>query len=203
MIEKGFRLIQGGAAGARQEVADRAAPKSAAEIEYEEKCAFIDSLFRRHRRSLQNYLNRLTRNRDESEEVIQETYLRLVQTGNLDRLEARARNYIFTIATNIVRDRRRYDRARAKDMHVSIEDVDIECDSPMPEQIAEHERIMDIIKACLLELSPRCARVFVLHAVERLTFREIAEILDVSSKTVKRDFGLALEFCRIRLKDVT
>lgn len=198
MIEKVFRVIQGGAAGAPRLVA---APKSAAELEYEEKCAFIDSLFRRHRRSLQNYVNRLTRNREESEEVIQETYLRLVQADKLDRLEARARNYIFVIATNIVRDRRRYDRARSRDLHVSIEDVEIECDAPMPEQLADCEQRMEIVKSCLLELSPRCAKVFLLHAVERLTFREIAQILDVSSKTVKRDFALALDFCRIRLKD--
>jgi RNA polymerase sigma factor (sigma-70 family) len=181
-------------------VADRATD-SAAQSEYDEKCEFIDRLFRRYRRPLRNHVNRLTRNPDETEDVIQETYLRLIRADKLDRLEARARNYVFAIATNVFRDRCRYDRARSRDRHVSIDDTELPCERPMPEQVVERERLLAIVKRCVLGLPPRCQRVFLLHAIELLTFKEIAAILAISSKTAERDFTLALELCQLGLKD--
>src|SRR3989337_2032427 len=75
---------------------------AASENDYDERCEFIDQLFRRYRYSLLRYLHRLTGDTGEAEDVIQETYLRLIRAENLDRLESKARNYIFTIATNLV-----------------------------------------------------------------------------------------------------
>jgi RNA polymerase sigma-70 factor (ECF subfamily) len=198
MRSKILKFVHGGSAATLKSDGGSAPP---AQLELEQKRQFIDHLFRRYRQSLQNYLNKLTGNRDESEEVIQETYLRLIQTDKLDRLEAKARNYIFAIATNLVRDRRRYDRVRAKDKHISIDEVELLCESSMPEQLVDRDEQLEIVKQSLLELQPRCQRAFVLHAVEQLTFREIAQILNVSSKTVERDFGLALDLCLLRLRD--
>lgn len=197
-----FKLIHGGAknpAGA----AHGDSRESASRIEYELKCEFIDHLFRRYSDSLNNYLNKLTGSPEEAEEVIQETYLRLIQTDRLDRLEARARSYLFAIATNLVRDRRRYDHARSRDRHVSIDDAELACDLPMLEQVADWDKALNILRRCLLELQPRCQRVFLLHCLEGLTYAEIAVVLKVSRKTVERDFGVALELCQLRLRGIS
>jgi RNA polymerase sigma-70 factor (ECF subfamily) len=201
MSESTIRLAYSRPEGTATVEASPFGATSTTQSEYDEKCEFIDRLFRRYRRPLRNYLNKLTRSPDETEDVIQETYLRLVRTDKLDRLEAKARNYVFAIATNLVRDRRRYDRAHSRDRHVSIDDTELPCDRPMPEQVVERERLLATIKRCVLGLPPRCQRVFLLHAVERLTFKEIAAALQISSKTAERDFTLALELCQLGLKD--
>jgi RNA polymerase sigma factor (sigma-70 family) len=203
MTEIRWQVIEGGAGIQSGEAGTAAAPKPPGRAEQEDKFEFIEHLFRRYRHSLQKYLNRLTRNREESDEVIQETYLRLIQTDQLDRLEARARNYIFTIATNLVRDRRRYDLSRSKDRHDSIDDAELACHLPMPEYIVDRDKGLEIVRRCLLELQPRCRQVFILHALEQLTFTEIAVVLKISRKTVVRDFGLALELCQLRLRDIS
>ncbi|HSH65624.1 MAG TPA: sigma factor [Bacteroidia bacterium] len=52
---------------------------------------FVEYLFRRYERPLRRYLSRMTSSGEEVEEVLQEAYIRVMQTDNLDRLEARAR----------------------------------------------------------------------------------------------------------------
>lgn len=194
MPRRPFKLIPGGAteSGHSDSLPAPHAPND----------AFIDDLFRRYRHSLQKYLNRLTHDTGESEEIIQETYLRLIRVDKLDRLDAKARSYIFSIATNLLRDRWRYDRARLRDRHVSVADMDFPSDSPLLEQLVDWDKALCIVRSCLQELQPRTQQVFVLHAVEGLAFAEIAGVLGVSGKTVKRDFAMALELCQQRLKAV-
>jgi RNA polymerase sigma-70 factor (ECF subfamily) len=165
---------------------------------------FVDYLFKRYRGPLSHYLMELLRSKEEAEEILQETYIRIIQTDSLDRLEARARGYLFKIATNLVPDRIRSRRARAVDQHISlgdINDIELISESAGPDSLTEWRQSLQKIKDCLMELQPRCRHVFILHVYEQLTLREIAGILHISSKTVERDLALALELCQTRLRD--
>jgi len=50
------------------------------------------------------------------------------------------------------------------------------------------------------ELPPKCRRIFQLSRFEDLTYREIAEKLDISVKTVENQMGKALRVLRAKLK---
>lgn len=59
--------------------------------------------------------------------------------------------------------------------------------------------LFDHLKVLLELLSPRQREVFILSRKENLTYKEIAERLEISEKTVERHMGDALKFLRRNL----
>src|SRR5262245_60626408 len=70
----------------------------------------VARLFERFRVPLLRYLTDLLSRRDEAEDLVQETYLRLMQVDAIET--GRVRALIFKVATNLAYDRFRQRRAR-------------------------------------------------------------------------------------------
>lgn len=162
---------------------------------------FVDYLFEKYRSPLLRYITTLLSSRHDAEDILQETYIRIIGSSNVDCLEVRARSYLYTIATNLVRDRIRHEKVRANAERMALEEAERGTGSPRPDQTLQWNEGLQIVRRCLAELEPRCRRVFLLSLVENLTYREIAQVLDVSTKTVERDMQLAVQLCQTRLKD--
>ena len=173
--------------------------KDCAAEHYGDRREFIDYLFERYRASLLKYLTRLTLNREDAEEVLQDTYIRIMQVETLDSIEARARGYLYKTATNLVRDRARKQKIRFRYPHVPFEDKELSYDAPSPDELAEWQEGLQAVKECLLQLSPRCRQVALMHFIEGLSYSEIAKILGISKKTVVRDMAMVLASCQVRL----
>ena len=63
------------------------------------------ALYEQTARPLFNYLFRVSGRRDIAEDVLQESYCRLLSAKLPDMDEAQTRSYLFKIATNLLRDR--------------------------------------------------------------------------------------------------
>lgn len=159
---------------------------------------FVTGLFERCRRGLLKYLFDLLSRREDAEDVVQETYIRLVNAKTLERSEARARAFLFKIATNLAYDRFRERRVRGAQSDAEI--GALASDAPSPERIVAFEQGVEIVKQTLLELTPRCRQVFLLRTAEELGYDEIAARLNVSKRTVEREMQTALEICQQRLQ---
>ncbi len=64
-----------------------------------------------------------------------------------------------------------------------------------------YKELNKVIDETLKQLPERCSRVFCLNRFEGKKYREIAEILSISIKTVEADMGKALQLFRKTLKD--
>ena len=159
---------------------------------------FVTGLFERCRRTLLKYLVDLLSRREDAEDVAQETYIRLINAKTLERHDARARAFLFKVATNLAYDRFRERRTRGAQSDAGL--ADLASDSPSPERIVAFEQGVEIVKRVLLELPPRCRQVFLLRTAEELGYDEIAARLDVSKRTVEREMQTALEICQERLQ---
>lgn len=76
----------------------------------------------------------------------------------------------------------------------------------LPETSPENIEMQDlnrIIQLTLKEMPERCSRVFKMNRFEGKKYREIAEILSVSVKTVEADMGKALQLFRKSLAEFT
>lgn len=73
---------------------------------------------------------------------------------------------------------------------------------PNPESV-EMKELNNIIQATLRQLPERCALIFRLNRFEGKKYREIAELLSISVKTVEADMGKALQLFRKTLKEFT
>lgn len=78
------------------------------------------AFYERTARPLWVYLARMTRDAQAADDLLQETYYRLLRTPRTYATEAHRRNYLFRIATNLVRDglrRPRVDHIQLADEH--------------------------------------------------------------------------------------
>lgn len=185
------RVDEGRAESAGSRRTGCAAPSSA------EHGHFVAELFAHYRRPLLRYLAGLLGGQADAEDVAQEAYARLLRTPALEPTPARARAYLFRVATNLVRDRfRRREQHAADDAQdrVPIDPAD------EPERIVDFEQGLDEIRRALLDLKPRCREVFLLRAADGLEYDAIAERLRVSRRTVEREMKHALDVCQQRLK---
>jgi DNA-binding CsgD family transcriptional regulator len=63
-----------------------------------------------------------------------------------------------------------------------------------------HNEMKASITAAINELPPKCRVVFQLSRYEELTYKEIAEQMDISVKTVENQMGKALRVLRVKLQ---
>jgi len=156
----------------------------------------VARMFERFRVPLLRYLTDLLSRRDEAEDLVQETYLRLMQVETIET--GRVRALIFKVATNLAYDRFRQRRARGPHGDDAAL-ADLPAHEPAPERIVALEQGVEIVKRTLLELKPRCRQVFLLRASAELGYEEIARRLGISKRTAEREMQHALEVCQRRL----
>lgn len=163
---------------------------------------FADYIFKRYQKPITRYLIKHSCSREDAEDILQETYIRIVNSQGLEQLEDKAKGYIFKVAINIWRDKIRKDSTREnyrsfeKNQESIVEDINTRLN---PDVQAQHNQDLNRIKGCLLEVSNRQRKVFLLRALKDLTFMEIARVLKVSTKTVQRDYFCTLALCKERL----
>jgi RNA polymerase sigma-70 factor (ECF subfamily) len=128
------------------------------------------ALVERHAQHIARFVASLGE-RDEVEEVVQDTFVRAF--GSLDsfRGESTFRTWLLTIARNLVRDRQR-GRKRAR-VHVEIHDDDVATSSDALEDAVAAES-GERLRRAVEQLSPLQRSVFTLRVTEGMSYKEIA-----------------------------
>jgi RNA polymerase sigma-70 factor (ECF subfamily) len=159
-------------------------------------------LVRRHQQPLFNFALRQVRVPQVAEDVVQETFVRVVQNAADFKHEARFTTWVYTITRNLCIDQL---RKRALRKHPSLDESrGEEGDGPtLGEQTADPRASVER-EATGSELKERIARavdklpdeqreVFLMRELANLPFKEIAEITGVPENTVKSRMRYALE----------
>lgn len=136
------------------------------------------------RPSLQAYLCCLGMSADQAEDVIQETFLRLVRF-RFERAEDNLRAWIFRVAHNLSMDVHRFQRRwSASDDDEAHKAIRRRADpAPSPEQRVILDERMRLFEDAFSQLTPKQRQCVLLRA-EGFRYREIAEILGISVQRV-------------------
>ena len=138
-------------------------------------------LLERFHRPLYGTLLRLTKNPADAEELFQETFLRALGAGSRFDASRRFKPWIFTIASNLARDRARRAGHRATPELRAAEDL--------PEKIQQRTESQWILRAdlerALDELPEHHREVIELRYFEGMEEPEIAEAASIPRGTVK------------------
>lgn len=138
----------------------------------------FDALYRRLQPSLFRYLERLTGDTDVAEDIAQEAFVRLLSRPDLT--DEAARLWLFTVATNLVRDRGRSTARRAR----LLSAVPVEPPrSPTPHEELERKERVGLVRAALDTLAER-DRQMLLMREEGFRYGEIAEAVGVAPGSV-------------------
>jgi RNA polymerase sigma-70 factor (ECF subfamily) len=153
-------------------------------------------LYAEHAAALWRYAMRLTGDRVQAEDVVQETLLRAWRRPQiLDQRERSARAWLFTVARNLVVDEFRSARSRRE----------FGTDSP-PEQATPDttDAALDswLIADALTQLTPDHRAVLVRAYYQGMSTRQIAEALDIPDGTAKSRLHYALRTMRLTLQEM-
>ncbi len=152
---------------------------------------------------LRHYVSRMLPGAyQEAEVILQETYVKLLGLKNLQPLRENPRAYLFTVATNLVRDSLRRHMRRKTDFHESFEEREHESREPSPQGNAEWQQSLQQLKKALLKLKPMTRKIFLLSRFEEMTYPEIAAALSISTRSVERHMSTALKHLQSELNEL-
>lgn len=146
--------------------------------------ASVRETFREHREPLVRYVYRLTGSAGRAEDVVQTTFLRFLEKA--DTVES-PRSWLFTVATNLVRDRRRKEKRRRE---LAAGESGGREPTP-PDEAAELRSELEEVRRALYRLSERDRALLLLRA-EGFSYGEIADSLGVAKGSVGPMVGRAL-----------
>ncbi len=161
----------------------------------------VRRIFARHHDALFRFLRGRSSSPDEASELAQEAYLRLCRQRDLDKLEGRERSYLFKVANNLLRDRHRRRVIRNGSRSADVEDGFglVNVDQETPQRRLEYKQTLAVVKKALLAMDPKLRQVFLLRRLQRTPYREIADRLGVSERTVERHMHRALRLLKEEL----
>ena len=141
-------------------------------------------------RDLVRFVARHCRDQADVPDIRQEIYERALSSTPQGALRS-TRNYVFTIARNVLTDRARRAKIVSFEQFADIDtigDVDI---SAQDRQMTSRDELRRAMQG-LDQLPPRCREVVCLRKVEGLSIRETADQMGVSHHTVERQLTLGL-----------
>ena len=150
---------------------------------------FTTEVFIHHRR-LKRYLQRRGLSLDDSEDVIQDAYIRLLLLPIRDR-PLKTSNFLSTVTRNLMIDH--YRRVRAERCE-PVEDIEAAgCANQLdPEREVTAAQAFATLSAGITELSPARRQVYWLRRVHQCSLKETAIQLRISPHTVEQHLRRAL-----------
>ncbi|MDE1156601.1 MAG: RNA polymerase sigma factor [Acidobacteriaceae bacterium] len=156
----------------------------------------LDRLIETYQHRLMRYLMFLTGNREVSEDLFQEVWMRVLRRGSQYNGKARFDTWIFTIARNLVIDlSRKRTMASLDEMREANEDdrpFEIEGNGPSPLELFLQSENSAEIAEVLMKLEPNYREVVSLRFHEELSLDEIATLTCTPLSTVKSRLYRAL-----------
>ncbi len=143
----------------------------------------------RYRGRLYNFVFRFVGDRETSEDIVQETFLRAFRKRKEYRAIANFSTWLFTIAGNLAKSElRRRKRWRLFSLHRDDDSdtgMELPDESSRPDKVAESSLTDDQIQDAIASLPDNYRQVILLRDVEGMAYQEIAEIVDCPVGTVK------------------
>ncbi len=166
----------------------------------------FEELITRHERRVYRLLYRMMGNREDAEDLTQETFLSLHRYGHRFRAEARFSTFIYRVAANAALNRRRAlgrGRARVEKLkHRQAAGDDLPSSPRDPEDSTLGTELSGHVREALEQLSPSLRMPVILYDIEGLAYGEIAKVLGIAEGTVKSRIHRARQALREQLREL-
>jgi RNA polymerase sigma-70 factor (ECF subfamily) len=143
-----------------------------------------------------NLLYRLTGAREEAEDILQETFLRVYREKESYNFDYSFSTWIYTIALNLCRNLyRRKNRVRFTSLDTLLSQPD-----SSSENFGNKSRLSSILEKAIITLPLKYKKVFLLRDVDQLSYEDIALTLEIPIGTVKSRVNRARRILKKKLR---
>jgi len=157
----------------------------------------LEQLFKSFYPSICNQIHLIIKDEAQTEDVAQELFMDLwkkrAQLPEINSWAAYLRRAARNRALNVIRSRKvRWEQ---------LEDQsDLSVQTPNAQDTMEHDDLKVIIQQTIQALPERCRLIFTLSRYEDMSYKQIAEHLNISVKTVENQMSKALRLLREAVK---
>ena len=170
----------------------------------------FEILLSRHRKPVFNFILRFIGERETAEDLLQETFMRVIKGADAYKRQAKFTTWLYTIARNLCVDqtrRRKHRRHASLDAPMSASEdsgtlLDVIPSSEMAsDRTSVNKQLHETMQRAIGGLSDEQREVFLMREFLDMPFKQIAEVVGVPENTVKRRMRYALEKLRLELDE--
>ena len=160
----------------------------------------LNTLFKNHYDELCRYAHSILNDQDVAEDVVQQLFIKLWEKresiGEIDNI----RSYLFRSTFNLSLNEQKKMQRMPKSDEDSANNASFRSDENASNLVISNE-LQERIDSAMMVLPEKCREVFHLSRNEQLSYKEIAQEMNISTKTVENQVGKALRIMREELKD--
>lgn len=145
--------------------------------------------------ALKRYLLRNLSTEADAEDMLHEVYLRLARCESPLYVH-NPKAFVFTTATNLLRDHSRRLATRLERASLSCSDFDLPARTGDPGSALEYQEELARVAVAIGELKPACREAFLMNRFDDLTYVAIAERMGISVSMVEKHVSAALRALR-------
>ena len=158
----------------------------------------FESLFKQYYKGLCFYAYKLLDNEAEAEDIVQELFAKL-WTNRADlNINTSIQAYLYGAVRNACFNQLKHRQVRTAYSNEQTERQDNLAYNP---NTVDANELNILIESSIVNLPPERQKIFLLSRSEGLKYKDIAEQLGISIKTVEAQMGKALSYMRTALKD--
>jgi len=171
----------------------------------------FEILLTRHRKPVFNFILRYVGSREMAEDLLQETFLRVIKGVENYKRKAKFTTWLYTIARNLCVDqsrRQKHRKAQSLDAPLSRSDegggslLDVIPGNEMgSDRKAVSQQLHHTLHHAISSLSDEQREVFLMREFLDMPFKQIADVVGVPENTVKSRMRYALEKLRLELEE--
>jgi RNA polymerase sigma-70 factor (ECF subfamily) len=147
---------------------------------------------------LMNFVGRIVKDKETSEEIVQETFLRIFNQKMSYTPRYAVSTWVYTIALNLSRSELRKRKLRR---YLSLDFLKEEADLELADTTVHRmDGLAPVLQKAIDKLPQEYKTAFILCDIQRLPYQQIAEVMRVPVGTVKSRINRARSILREKLK---
>ena len=158
---------------------------------YDDEPAYKELFFAFHA-ALKRFAFSLLHNKEMAEEVVSDVFIKLWERRKTLTSIDNLRVYLYISTKNTALNYLSQEKRQAN-IHGIDADLDLPTTAQNPEQLMITAEMMRQIRQAIQALPPRCRTVFKLVREDGLPYKEVADILNISIKTIDNQLAIALK----------
>jgi RNA polymerase sigma-70 factor (ECF subfamily) len=158
----------------------------------------FQSLFRKYYAALCHFARQFLNDSELAEEVVQDMFVKIWEKRISLNIESSVKHYLFRSVRNQCLNQIQHEKIKKQYASKVLESASQDID---PSHFFLEIDLIQRIEKSIDALPPKRREIFRLSREQGLKYKEIADTLNISIKTVEAQMGLALKHLRHELKD--
>lgn len=158
----------------------------------------FNALFRKYYSAMCHFANQFLHDRELAEEIVQDMFVKIWEKRTVLNIETSVKQYLFRSIRNHCLNQIQHEKIKKQYANKVLESAHQEINT---EQYYLEVDLISRIEKSIESLPPKRKEIFRLSREQGLKYKEIADELGISVKTVEAQMGLALKYLRDDLKD--